>query len=43
MLDLDLAESENKQFCHIRAAALTLSAVSPRPSLSLQFYFSNMS
>lgn len=42
-LDLDLAESENKQFCRIQAAALTLSAFSPRPSLSLQFYFSNMS
>lgn len=23
---LDVAESENKQFCHIQAAALTLSA-----------------
>lgn len=41
MLDLD--ETENKQFCHIQAAALTLWAFSTRPSLSLQFSFPDAS
>lgn len=41
MLDLD--ETENKQFCHIQAAALTLWAFSARPSLPLQFTFPDVS
>lgn len=40
---LDLDETENKQFCHTQAAALTLWVFSARPLLSLQFCFPDVS